>query len=100
MAAISVARLPLVQVATQIAPQDDSQYDDEHLEEMLDSRMGWDLRPEKRDEVFRDVLVRRTGEQASIIAVIDKEVLVIKDDLVLFPSDAVVTQLRLLTGSK
>lgn len=75
--------------------EDDERWSDDHLEGMLDSRMGWDL----EDTPFKDVMVRRLGEQAGVIVVTDKDIIVIKDDLSLFPSDTVVTQLRLL-GSK
>lgn len=77
-----------------VVPDEDPRYDDDHLEGMLESRMGWDL----KDHPFKDVMVRRVGENAGVIVITDNDIVIIKDELNLFPSDAVVTQLRLLGG--
>jgi hypothetical protein len=85
-------RTPLVIKQAVIPKADDPRFTDEHLEDMLSSRMGWDL----KDYTFRYVLVRRIGEQAAVVVTTDADIIVIKDYLNLFPSDAIVTQLRLL----
>lgn len=83
---IPLTMMPMAQATVDNGP------DDTELAEMLGSRMRWGT----KDHSFNDVLVRCTGEIANVILVTEKEVMVIKDELNLFPSDALVTQLRLL----
>lgn len=85
---IPLTMMPMAQATVDNGP------DDTELAEMLGSRMRWGM--SNKECPFDEVLVRRTGEIANVIIVTEKEVMVIKDELNLFPSDALVTQLRLL----
>jgi hypothetical protein len=62
---------------------------------MIASRMGWD--GETIKAVFRELRCARLNDEKAVVWIIhDDTALTIEDDLNLFPSDALVTSLRLL----
>jgi hypothetical protein len=70
-----------------------NRFDPQHLHKMLVSRMGWDLQVCP----FKVLHTHKLNDQTAVVFVIHQgKALVIEDDLNLYPSDALVTQLRLL----
>ncbi|WP_454627686.1 hypothetical protein [Bradyrhizobium cenepequi] len=64
------------------------------MQAMICSRMGWRGMP---DAPFKVLEARKlSAEQAVVFVIVEETALLIHDDLNLFPSDALVTQLRLL----
>ena len=64
------------------------------MEAMICSRMGWSG---INQSPFRDMRCARLNSDEAVVFIIHKETpLMIRDDLHLFPSDALVSQLRLL----
>ena len=83
-----------VAIATQEPPKPD-RLTPNQMQAMICSRMGW---TGIGASPFRDIEARKlTDEQAVVFLIVGDRALIIHDDLNLFPSDALVTQLRLLS---
>jgi len=73
-------------------------YTDRNMIRMLASRMGWDL-DEGSVLPFKHIHpTRLSDEQAVVFVVHNNTALTVYDDIGLYPSDALVTSLRLLLG--
>jgi hypothetical protein len=72
----------------------DVKFDDNHLMQMLNSRMCWDRDPGKKH--FSFLAAHRMGDKVVVFVAHGGKGLVIEDEIGLYPSDALVTQLRLL----
>ena len=64
-----------------------------HLYDMLASRMGWDA--DKRCP-FKRVVPCRVTEKVVVFVVAGDDALVLSDEALMYPSDALITQIRLL----
>ncbi len=81
-----------------VQPPKPPKFSETRLRSMLDSRMGWDAGERCP---FKSVLaVKISDEQAAVFVAFSGDAVVLKDDLNLFPSDTLITQLRLIGGSK
>jgi hypothetical protein len=72
-------------------------YSETNLGAILNMRMGWNL---AASTSFKKVSAHKlSDDKAAVFVIVGEKALVIEDDLNLFPSDALVTQLRLLEGA-
>lgn len=72
----------------------EGKFTDGNLVSMLQSRMGWNIRTPKCP--YRDVRCYELADSVAIILVAENEVYNIDDDKGLFPSDALVTKIRIM----
>jgi hypothetical protein len=80
--------------ATQAGQQRADRWSEQRLQEMLSSRLGWGW-----DMIcpFKKVVpCRVTDETVAVFVVTNKDYVVIEDDAMLYPSDSLITQLRIL----
>jgi hypothetical protein len=76
-----------------------SKFTESNMSNMLAARMGWNVSSPSCS--FQKISAHKLNEdQAAIFVIAGQKALVIHDDLNLFPSDALVTQLRLLENNK
>ncbi|WP_454627684.1 hypothetical protein [Bradyrhizobium cenepequi] len=73
-----------------------SRFTDANMQSMLSSRMGWNMDDPKRR--LHECRVHKLNDDEMILFIItsDRQPLMVRDDANLYPSDALVTQLRLL----
>jgi hypothetical protein len=72
-----------------------SKFSDLNMSAMISIRMGWNM-SNPSCTLARVTAHKLNAEQAVVFVIVDGKALLIHDDLNLFPSDALVTQLRLL----
>lgn len=70
-------------------------FSSENMREMLRLRMGWNQSDPK--DPFRDVRCYKLDEDQAVIFVLaEKQAYLLYDELPLYPSDALVTKVRLM----
>lgn len=72
-----------------------SKFTESHMRRMLASRMGWDLDP-AADPPLEFYTRRLNDGEAVVFVIVRGEPVTLRDDINLYPSDALVTSLRLL----
>lgn len=79
----------------------DSKFTNVNMRKMIASRMGWDINPIANGSPLTHCEPHKLNDDEAVVFVIHNgKALTIKDDIHLFPSDALITQLRLLGGDK
>jgi len=89
---------PNAQSVAQAVYRPAPKFGEENMRKMLNSRMGWDLGDPMP---FQWPHARKLDDtQAVVFIQHDGHALILKDELALYPSDALVTQIRLLCDGK
>lgn len=73
-----------------------TRYTESNLQNMLSYRMGWNMDDPKCP--FRKWVAVLCSDRVAVFLVLDDKTFIVDDDLGLYPSDALVTKLRLIVG--
>jgi hypothetical protein len=84
------------EVAAAMQPNPNRRFSDGNLKSMIESRMGWNVAPCPFRRVYPVKL--ESAETVAVFVALEHTAIVINDEAALYPSDALVTQLRLLEG--
>jgi hypothetical protein len=84
------------EMAAAMQPNPNRRFSDGNLKSMIESRMGWNVAPCPFRRVYPVKL--ESAETVAVFVALEHTAIVINDEAALYPSDALVTQLRLLEG--
>lgn len=71
-------------------------FTESNMQNMLSSRMGWNM--DSPECPFRKWLVVLCSDRVAVFLVLNDKTFIVDDELGLYPSDALVTKLRLIVG--
>jgi hypothetical protein len=75
-----------------------NRFTESNMQSMLQYRMGWNMNAPKCE--LTSYRAHKLNDEAAVVFIIHRgKAIMIEDDLQLYPSDALVTQLRLLEAS-